>query len=199
MSSFKETDPSPEQIKRNLDVMRKAAFSGGTYKSSRVEESKQVDRKKIAAEDKSRRANVVQALSDLKRSQHVIRVKVEADLNAKAKSSKQDIKFVRPKNLPKASKPDNTTREVVMENVPDESRKRKFGSDIYEKAKTLAEALPRGITVRPSGKWVSALSFLFIYLMSTKEHSHSSVINISTFFTASPTVLCWKISLHRSL
>ncbi|KAL3765839.1 hypothetical protein ACHAW5_004156 [Stephanodiscus triporus] len=152
MSSFKEADPSPEQIKRNLDVMRKAAFSRDSYRSSRVEESKQIDRKKIAAEDKSRRANVVQALSDLKRS-HVTKVKVEADLNAKAKSSKQDVKCVRPKNLPKVSKPENTTREVVTENVPEESRKRKFGSDIYEKAKTLAEALPRGITVRPSGKW----------------------------------------------
>ena len=162
-----------------------------------VEESKQTDRNKIAKEDRSRRANVVRALSELKRS-HVVRAKVEADLNAKAKSSKQDIKSVRQKSLPKASKPENTTREVVTENVPEESRKRKFGSDIYEKAKTLAEALPRGITVRPSGKWVCVVSFFS--LLSTKENSHSFFSqSFHIFYTASPTVLCWKISLHWSL
>jgi hypothetical protein len=39
-----------------------------------------------------------------------------------------------------------------------ESPKRKSMSSIYEKAMKLAEELPRGITVRPSGKWVSLAS-----------------------------------------
>ena len=84
MSSFKESDPSSEQIKRNLDLMRKAAFSGGIYRGSRVEESKQTEPKKVI-EDKPKRAHVVRALAELKKS-HVARAKVEADLNAQSQS-----------------------------------------------------------------------------------------------------------------
>lgn len=158
MSSFNDGDPNPEQIKRNLDQMRKAAFSGDMYRGNRMEESKQMERKKIATEDKSKRAHVVRALSELKRS-HVGRVKVEAKINTKANVCKPmpvlSRKAEKDTTSPKASrKSENMAREVVMENFPDDNRKRKFGSDIYEKAKTLAEALPRGITVRPSGKWV---------------------------------------------
>jgi hypothetical protein len=161
MSSFKESNPNPDQIKRNLDLMRKAAFSGGVYKGSKVEESKHTERKKIMTEDKSKKAQVVRALAELKRS-HVGRAKVEADLNAKAKP--KAVATRKPENtttpLKASRKSENTTKDAVIENVPEESRKRKFGSDIYEKAKTLAEALPRGITVRPSGKWVSSLSMV---------------------------------------
>ena len=203
MSSFKESDPSPEQIKQNLDLMRKAAFSGGIYRVSRVEESKQTERKKVT-EDKSKRAHVVRALAELKKS-HVVRAKVQADLNVKAKSLKpKPVETRKPENTttpPRASrKSKNTTKEVVIENVPEEIRKRKFSSDIFEKAKTLAEALPRGITVRPSGKWVSVVSIVYFSPgMFMRELSHSSFINLSTCFIASPTLLCWKISLHRSL
>jgi hypothetical protein len=157
MSSFNDSDPNPEQIKRNLDQMRKAAFSGGMYRGNRMEESKQMV-KKTATEDKSKRAHVVRALSELKRS-HVGKAKVEAKINTKANVCKPmpvaSRKAEKETTPPKASrKSENIAREVVMEKFPDDNRKRKFGSDIYEKAKTLAEALPRGITVRPSGKWV---------------------------------------------
>jgi hypothetical protein len=143
-------------------------------------------------------------LAELKKS-HVVRAKVQADLNVKAKSLKpKPVETRKPENTttpPRASrKSKNTTKEVVIENVPEEIRKRKFSSDIFEKAKTLAEALPRGITVRPSGKWVSVVSIVYFSPgMFMRELSHSSFINLSTFFIASPTLLCWKISLHRSL
>ena len=68
----------------------------------------------------------------------------------------------KPKKLKVAGDESQTNKQKVsklqhFQAVVDEaeSRKQKFSSDIYQKAKALAESLPRGITVRPSGKWVS--------------------------------------------
>jgi len=155
---FKELDPTPEQVKRNLDLMRKAAFSARVYsEESMQEQSKQ----KNTAQDKSTRSSVPRKKK--KNDAAVMKAelaKVQAELDAKARRANYGAKAAvgtKPTSVSQPSANDaklqkKVKRDVVMEDDA-ESRKRKFNSEIYERAKTLAAALPRGITVRPSGKW----------------------------------------------
>ena len=46
MSSFTDTDPSPEQIKRNIDVMRKAADEVVVSENRGIRGGKKIERKK---------------------------------------------------------------------------------------------------------------------------------------------------------
>ena len=93
----------------------------------------------------------------------------------------------KPKNKRKIHKLQNF--QAVIDEA--ESRKRKFSSDIYQKAKALAESLPRGITVRPSGKWVSSAQYsltLFCCHISHCTATHSFEMNSKFNYTmqASP-------------
>ena len=80
--------------------------------------------------------------------------------------------------------------------------------EILEAAKATAGSLPRGITVRPSGKWVRSLLFLCLlcsYLCLFFRFTNNylllmvSLLNILLQLTASPALLSWQVSLHWRL
>ena len=171
--SFEEEDPTPEQIKLNLDMMRKAAFSGGEYKRHYSEELRLDMPKEIGVtQDKPKRSTV----PGKREKSDAELAKVKAELDAKARGAKYGTAKAVEKKPPSRSqssrvveksqkvkrKVDGITTDEVMEDA--ESRKREFNSEIYQKAKALADTLPRGITVRPSGKWVSRATLIFSYL-----------------------------------
>ncbi|KAL7543463.1 hypothetical protein ACHAXR_012751 [Thalassiosira sp. AJA248-18] len=163
-NSFEEEDPTPEQVKRNLDLMRKAAFEGGWYTSraSKRDESKGDD----TTQDKPKKKNVPgkRERSDDAAAQAVLAKAKAGHAKAKAQTctfkksqmakhvavGSQRLGSIEKKSLKEKRK--EIAEDAVMEDS-EESRKRKFSSEIYQKAQALAEALPRGITVRPSGKW----------------------------------------------
>lgn len=89
-------------------------------------------------------------------------VTVVMDSGARAKSATNDnMSPIRSGPLlsvqPKATKEKKRSSVGVdiQKDGPEKSQKRTSMSSIYEKAMKLAEELPRGITIRPSGKWVS--------------------------------------------
>ena len=120
--SFKDDDYegiSPDQVKRNLNVMRKAAVL-------------------VCKLDEPKEETMLPQVKNRIQPVAVCYV-TQPKINEKAKPAK------------KVDTDARGTKEDAEVN-----HKRKFNSDIYEKAQELAAALPRGITVRPSGKWVSS-------------------------------------------
>lgn len=132
------------------------------------------------------------------RSKRVFRkavpVKVVVDSGAREKSATNDSRYpVRSGPLlsvqPKATK----------EKDPEESQKRSSMSTIYEKAMKLAEGLPRGITVRPSGKWVSlAQNFLFFFVLKY-SFFNLSVAHSKSRYTMRESLVTWVSSNPSSM
>jgi len=168
--SFKENDPTPEQVKRNLNVMRKAAFSGLECRRNCSEESRPDDQQKkstgMTHEGNEKRSTAVpvkcltgnddaMAKSKLAKTKAESSAKTRGPTRVSAKAAKVTIRSQSRRIVEKSQKTkknvEDKTRDVVNDDA--ESRKRKFSSEIYKKAKALADTLPRGITVRPSGKW----------------------------------------------
>jgi hypothetical protein len=220
MNSFGDMDPSPTQIKRNLDKLRKAAVSGGEVGAKRVKRSNQfadLKEKTVNPTGDTGRPKSDGETSSLNRQQPGVTTKAKSTKVAKAKSANKGSKpsSIRstsiqavsrnpheydlseasstkngrspsrssprktncgdraksdknggssPKPLfavqPEASKAKDGSSLMgfIQKESLGESPKRKSLSSIYEKAMKLAEELPRGITVRPSGKWVSIAS-----------------------------------------
>ena len=191
---FAEDDPTPVQIKRNLDSMRKAAFSAVAPEAEEDDTSfthdanlwmrsnaelpmpdrlydkevgelrpKKIRDTSCGKPAKAMKANVREIKKAVKTNKISKVAKAAENRPSNRTQNKVDEKPKKLKvlhkvasdksqtNKPKASKLQNV--QAVSDEA--ESRKRKFSTDIYHKAKALAESLPRGITVRPSGKWVS--------------------------------------------
>lgn len=112
---------------------------------------------------KSKRAEIVRASSESRKTPlwHKIFVdKVEAEKNTKTRMSKppkDSTPIARTAKAKQTIKP-NFIGNVVKNLLLDASGELKvgpnFSPDVYAKAKKLADSLPRGITLRPSGKWV---------------------------------------------
>ena len=73
-----------------------------------------------------------------------------------------------------------------------------------DKAAALAGAILRGVTMRPSGKWVSVFGFVVMFAAEHFVYNLANILFVSLVYsfcqpTASTIVLCWKISIHWSL
>ena len=145
-------------------------------------------------------------------------MKVEEDSGAGAKSAKNGSRSpVRSRPLlivqPKEKTEENGRSfrgEVLNESLMD-SRKRTSMSSIYHKAMSME--LPRGITVRPSGKWVSIVSncldvvFMYrnrrltsFYLFHIRSKSNYTMeARVVTWVSSNPSsMLLWRMSWQEN-
>jgi hypothetical protein len=148
--SFKDDIQStdPEQVKSKLELIRKAAFGGSGYKNWRP--SVRTGKRKAESDPKSQK--VKRKCPGSKLTSKSRSKPNEKSRNGMQKPNVEDNGEI---NL-SVSTLQNATQSpwaLMEEEVEETSRKRKYTSEIYEKAKALAAQLPRGITVRPSGKW----------------------------------------------
>jgi len=155
-SSNRDSSSEEDNARRKTQV----SFSGDMATTSTVE---QVGREGslVAAttKAKSKRTDIVRAPSESKKPlwHNIFVDKVEAQKKNKTRM------FKPPKDstpIARTVKAKQTTKPNVVKNfVLDASGKLKvgpnFSPDVYTRAKKLADSLPRGITLRPSGKWVS--------------------------------------------
>ena len=218
--SFTEENPTKDQVKRNLALMRKAAFAGGWYKKN----LKQSEEQDEMAEDPEE----VKPATSRKRDRSVGRYAAESNSDADAGRTLSGLRSalvatkpvcawlaVEPKRVSKrtkvAEKKKQPTKKIVqppqrvaeqkqvMVNVEEEDRKRRIRSDIYQRADRLAKELPRGITVRPSGKWVRPV--LQLLLVSFVIVSLLMLLLVCGIFSKSsfttPESLATWVSLNR--
>ena len=159
-----EGDSSGEED--NARSKSRVAFSGDMAKTSTVEQVGNKSSSFFTKEDdsqvrvaatlaKSKRADYVRPSSKKRKPDwHKIFVdKVEAEKTSKRQMSK--LPNISTQIAPTA-KAKQTTKPNYIGNVVKNFALDASGMpDVYARAKKLADALPRGITVRPSGKWVS--------------------------------------------
>jgi len=183
-ASFKDDEyddpPTPRRVKRNLESMRKAAFSG-------VPAPKFNGCRKSHAADKAKRAMSATGKRKEREQDTAMNAKVEADSAAKVKVAepngsklgktakaqraidklqkdkrkvvakkapvKQQSKATEKPKKAKKAKTDKTLKDDAIADDAESCDERKFSAEILKKAEALAAALPRGITIRPSGKW----------------------------------------------
>lgn len=260
MHSFSCLDPSPEQIVRNLDILRKAAISkaeigvdhvgrsdqcaelqkrdvkpnGEITKLKSKGESCSLDRRlQVVATSASGRTNSGRTAAlhvesrnrpEFVSSKTAGRSKYEAGSVEESSSTKNGARSPsRPKTLftkegpmevdaasrsPIRSRPllimqpkEKTVEDGISlgDEVQNESTEngqtRTSMSIIYQKAMSME--LPRGITVRPSGKWVSIASNFLAVVFNTGIVVSLRLISLA--FTASPIILWRKESLLRCL
>jgi hypothetical protein len=159
-----EGDSSGEED--NARSKSRVAFSGDMAKTSTVEQVGNKSSSFFTKEDdsqvrvaatlaKSKRADYVRPSSKKRKPDwHKIFVdKVEAEKTSKRQMSK--LPNISTQIAPTA-KAKQTTKPNYIGNVVKNFALDASGMpDVYARAKKLADSLPRGITVRPSGKWVS--------------------------------------------
>ncbi|KAL7554129.1 hypothetical protein ACHAWF_017521, partial [Thalassiosira exigua] len=167
--SFKVKDPTPQQVKSNLSMMRKAAFSGGEFRSQHTgaqpkpkakssilpsQKNSKAEQPRVKAVMKAKTKGVTSDKSSKFHNKQKSGSIAEADPDRAAiKTEEPNEKKRKPSSTSLPSKPSSTPPSFITVKDTEDSCQRKFSSELYEKAKMLAEALPRGITVRPSGKW----------------------------------------------
>ena len=168
-SSIRESSGEEDNARRKTQV----SFSGDMATTSTVEQvgnkassmftKREGSQLLVAAttKAKSKRTDIVRAPSESKKPlwHNIFVDKVEAQKKTKTRM------FKPPKDstpIACAVKAKQTTKlhwKCSQKLVLDASGKLKvgpnFSPDVYTRAKKLADSLPRGITLRPSGKWVS--------------------------------------------
>ena len=231
-----DDNPSPQRVKKNIEKIRKAAFSGGEWKSrhmaasrKRREDKKPVaeakgsskskraapalpTRKRKEREDASKKAEGARAKLGLRHASKPPAAKPApvskkaAPAPPKAKRARVErpkpVKAAPAPKVPKAKKPAWSSKKSTWDNLEKEAEKiggkRTFNNEIYERAKSLANKLPRGITVRPSGKWVSAAT-VKVHFFSTFASLTARMQLLLNGTAASPDVLPGQIEVHGRL
>ena len=117
------------------------------------------------------------------------------------KGTKRGSPLLDPKVSKKPRKSPSKTKNKVTPQLEGEDRDKAAASILAvnaasggknDKAAALAAAILRGVTMRPSGKWVSFLQQLLHSATLSRIPSHNSYYQ----FTASPAVLCGQVEIH---